>query len=81
MEYNKPLTLLREDFISSVAKLINESSLPLFVVEDAMRQLTNGVSELARQQLDQDRQAYAQAMMMAAAQEEPVEKVTGEVEE
>ena len=81
MEYNKPLTLLREDFISNVAKLINESSLPLFVVEDTMRQLTNGVSELARQQLDQDRQAYAQAMMMAQPQEEPIEKVTGEIEE
>ena len=81
MEYNKPLTLLREDFINGVAKLINESNLPLFIVEDAMRQLTNGVSELAKQQLDHDRQAYAQAMMMATTQEESVEKVIGEVEE
>lgn len=77
MEYNKPLTLLREDFIGSVAKLISESGLPLFVVEDTLRQLTNGVSELARQQLDQDRQAYAQAMMI----QPEIEKVTGEIEE
>lgn len=78
MEYNKPLTLLREDFIGSVAKLISESGLPLFVVEDTLRQLTNGVSELARQQLDQDRQAYAQAMMMNQPE---IEEVTGEIEE
>ena len=80
MENNKPITLLRDDFINGVARLINESGLPLFAVEDAMRQLINGVSELARQQLETDRQNYAQAMLMAAAQE-PVEKVIGEVEE
>ena len=78
MEYNKPLTLLREDFIGNVARLINESGLPLFVVEDVMRQLTNSVSELARQQLEQDRKAYAQSMMVS---QPDVEKVTGEVEE
>ena len=76
MENNKPITLLRDDFINGVAKLINESGLPLFAVEDAMRQLINGVSELARQQLETDRQAYAQAMMM-----EPAEKVTGNIVE
>ena len=76
MENNKPITLLRDDFINGVAKLINESGLPLFAVEDAMRQLINGVSELARQQLETDRQNYAQAMMM-----EPAEKVTGNIVE
>ena len=79
MEYNKPITLLREDFIGGVARLVNEAGLPLFVVEDCLRQLYNGVSELARQQLETDRQAYARAMAMA--QEESAEKVTGEVEE
>lgn len=78
MENNKPLTLLREDFINGVAVMINQSGLPLFVVEECLRQLTNGVSELARQQLEQDRQAYQQAMMMTQPE---VEKVIGEVEE
>ena len=80
MEYNKPLTLIREDFMSSVVRLINESGLPLFIVEDSLRQLINGVSELARQQLETDRQAYQQSMMMAS-QLEDIEKVAGEIEE
>ena len=82
MEYNKPITLVREDFMNAMGRQIGESGLPLFIVEDCLRQLINGVSELARQQLEEDRQAYIQAMAMAIAQEEePVEKVTGEVEE
>lgn len=69
MENNKPITLVREDFITGVAMLINQSGLPLFVIEDSLRQLLNSVSELTRQQLEQDRQAYAMAM----AQSEPAQ--------
>ena len=75
MEINKPITLVREDFINGVARLINESGLPLFIVEDCLRQLTNGVSELARQQLEQHRQEYTQAMaMMESTQTEDTDK-------
>ena len=63
MENNKPMTLVREDFIAGVAMMINQSGLPLFVIEDTLRQLLNGVSELARQQLEQDKQMYMKAMM------------------
>ena len=73
---NKPITLVREDFMSNVAMLINQSGLPLFVIEECLRQLHNGVSELARQQLEQDRQAYAQ--MMAKQNDE---EVNGVIEE
>lgn len=79
MEFNKPITLVREEFMSGVVRLSGESGLPLFIVEDCLRQLLNGVSELARQQLEEDRQAYMQAMAMAAAQEQSVEKVNGEI--
>ena len=67
MENNKPITLVREDFVNGVARLINESGLPLFIVEDALRSLLNGVSELSRQQIEQHRQEYAQAMAMSMA--------------
>lgn len=70
MENNKPITLVREDFITGVAMLINQSGLPLFVIEDSLRQLLNSVSELARQQLEQDRQAYAMTQMESAQTEE-----------
>lgn len=81
MEFNKPITLVREEFMSGIVRLSGESGLPLFIVEDCLRQLLNGVSELARQQLEEDRQAYMQAMAMAAAQEQSVEKVNGELTE
>ena len=68
MEYNKPITLIREDFVNGVAKLINESGLPLFIIEDALRGLLNGVSELSTRQIEQHRQEYAQAIAMINAQ-------------
>ena len=70
MENNKPITLVREDFMNGIVKLINKSGLPLFIVEDALRSLLNGVSELSRQQIEQHRQEYAQAMAMVNAQME-----------
>ena len=78
MENNKPITLLREDFMNGIAVLVNQSGLPLFVVEDCLRQLLNGVSELARQQLEHDRQEY---QMMMTSQNENIEKVTGNIVE
>ena len=72
---NKPITLVREDFINGVAMMINQSGLPLFVVEECLRQLYSDVSELARQQLEQDRLAYKQSMVA----QQNVEKVTGDV--
>ena len=75
MENNKPITLVREDFITGIAMLINESGLPLFIVEDTLRHILNGVSELTRQQLEQDRQAYAMAMAQSeSAQTEETDK-------
>jgi len=83
MENNKPITLLREDFINGVAMLVNQSNLPFFVIEESLKQVTNGVADLARQQLEQDRQAYQQSLMAQQMEfpEAPVEKVTGEVVE
>ena len=57
---NKPITLVREEFMNNLGILITQSGLPLFIVEDAMRQILNGVSELARKQLEQDKQIYIQ---------------------
>lgn len=83
MENNKPITLLREDFINGVAMLVNQSNLPFFIIEESLKQITNGVADLARQQLEQDRQAYQQSLMAQQMEfpEAPVEKVTGEVVE
>ena len=63
METSKPITLVREDFINNVIELVNNSGLPLFVVEDVLKNIVNDVSEAARQQLENDRQEYNQAMV------------------
>jgi hypothetical protein len=70
MENNKPITLVREDFINSMAMLINKSELPMFIIEDVLRQLLNGVSTLAVKQLERDRQTYAITQMQSAQTEE-----------
>ena len=76
MENNKPMNLIREDFITNVVMLINESNLPLFVVEDTLRMLLANVSDLARKQLEQDRQMYA--LMNRPEESAPIEDETQE---
>ena len=58
----KPITLLREDFINSLSTLINTSQLPMFIVEQVLRQFTIEVTELSNQQLELDRQRYLESL-------------------
>lgn len=55
---NKPLSLVREDFIKDVVELINNTPLPPFIMESALRDICNTVSNLAKQMLEKDREEY-----------------------
>lgn len=54
----KPITLVREDFINALVTLINTSPLPMFAVEPILRQYADAVAVSAKQQLELDRQNY-----------------------
>lgn len=61
-ETTKPITLLREDLISAVAKAINESKLPTFVVEGVLKDFINEVHIASQRQLEADRKAWKETL-------------------
>lgn len=54
----KPITLLREDFIKNAVELCNTSGLPLFVVEDVLKGLLQEIHVASAQQVEADRNRY-----------------------
>ena len=70
MEVRKPLTVAREEFLSGLVKLINESHLPAFVIVGVMKDLLEEVRSGMNQEYEADKRAYEEAL---ASQEEPVQ--------
>lgn len=56
----KPITLVREEFITNIVDLCNNSELPFFIVEDVLKNLLQEIHVAARQQLEADTKAYSQ---------------------
>lgn len=62
MEGNgKTILMIREEFSQKLAELINESGLPLFIVEPLLANAASQVSNLVRQQYEQELAAYNKA--------------------
>lgn len=62
MEGNgKTILMIREEFAQKLAELINESGLPLFIVEPVLANASAQVSNMVRQQYEQELAAYAKA--------------------
>ena len=62
---NKPVMLLREDFIMNLSDLINESGLPLFVVEPILGEVLSNVNIELKKQYEYEKMQYEQALMNA----------------
>ena len=56
---DKPITLLREDFIESIQNLCNSSGLPFFVISDILKWLIPQVDEVARKETEKDRAVFS----------------------
>ncbi len=56
----KPITLIREDFIKSMARTINTSKLPAFVIEPILANLLDEVRAAAVKQYESDKAKYEQ---------------------
>lgn len=54
-EIQKPITLLREDFIENIQNLCNSSGLPFFVISDVIKQLIPQIDDVARRETERDR--------------------------
>lgn len=69
----KPITLLREDFITSLVNLCNDSGLPFFVIEDVLKGLIQETHAASRQQLEADKKHYQEQLEKAKVATEKAE--------
>lgn len=54
----KPITLLREDFIAELLDLCNNSKLPYFVIENVLVDVIREVQHASKKQIASDREKY-----------------------
>lgn len=59
---NKPITILRDEFIKKLTELINNSNLPLFVIESIIKDIYFDVKSLAQKQLENDLKNYQESL-------------------
>lgn len=55
---DKPFSMLYEEFRQGLTNLINNSGLPPFVIESVLKNYTNEVNSLARNQYQIDKARY-----------------------
>lgn len=55
---NKPITILRDEFIQNVVNLCNESGLPFFVIEDVLSDILKEIHGASIKQLEEDKKRY-----------------------
>lgn len=65
----KPMSLLRKEFISNMVTLINESGLPLFVVEPILKDL-HGTVQNEAERLYQIEKTQYEALLKEKKKEE-----------
>jgi hypothetical protein len=58
---NKPITIVRAEFISNLTNLINNSNLPLFVVEPILKDMYLEVKSVMQKQYEYDLANYNQS--------------------
>lgn len=70
----KPISLLKEDYMRGVVNLTNESRLPLFIVEYVLKDILNEVHAVSTKQLQEDREKYSAAINAIKSSEGESEK-------
>ena len=54
----KPITLRIEETTQSIVKILNESQLPLFILNQILKDLYTETSNLSKQQAEKDKEMY-----------------------
>jgi hypothetical protein len=54
----KPITLVREDFINNIVDLCNNSGLPFFMIEDVLKSLVQEIHAASIHQIESDKKQY-----------------------
>lgn len=64
----RTVLIARAEFSQKLAELINESGLPLFVIEPVLANASTQVSAMVQQQYEQELAAYAKAQEELSAE-------------
>lgn len=65
-EILKPVTILREEFITNLTNMINDSELPMFVLEPIFKDMHSKIKIAEQQQLDNDKKKYQELIDKAS---------------
>ena len=63
MNVNKPITLLREDFVGNLTELCNNSGLPFFVIESILKDFIQEVHIASKKQYESDKVRYNEELL------------------
>ena len=78
---NKPITILREEFVTSMVSLINNSGLPLFYVEPILRDMLMDVNTAVKKQYEMEKAQYEQAIRDMDGGQDDRGKISEEITE
>lgn len=59
---NKPITLIIEDFKKDLVDQINNSNLPIFIIESIVKDVYFEIKEVSKNKTEQDRVAYESSL-------------------
>lgn len=65
----KPITMVRQEFIDALTNDVNNCNLPLFIVEPILKDIYLEVKSLLKKQCEIERAEYEQRMQMGDANE------------
>lgn len=69
LHIQKPITLVRAEFVSNMTNLINNSGLPSFIIEPILKDMLYDVRIMSQKQLELDTKKY-QEMIESSNQDE-----------
>ena len=72
---NKPISIVREEFKQNMIELVNNSNLPMFVVEPIMNEILTEVRAVAKAQFELDKKRYEESLITEANKEDIVDDV------
>lgn len=76
MQYNKPITLLAEEFQRNLVSLINNSGLPYFAIRGILKDCVEEATLASQKQLSMDKKNYGEYLrnvQQEEAKEAPAE--------
>lgn len=67
--FEKPVTVVRQEFIDGLVNYVNNSNLPLFVIEPILRDVYIEVKAMSQKQYETEKAEYEQRMQMGDTNE------------